>query len=122
MKLGRTGWYWSGKKIHGIEIPREYLEAERGVQTEGMIVVAVKKRTIMDVFAAPAGQIVEASEKKPGRFDFNCKENGNCLIVKEIPGMTLNKIATIPYGKEEMEGDKRIREFKRIIRGALTKS
>lgn len=117
-ETGKNWWVLVGEEDPWHEIPKEFIMAERNAQTVGMIVVAVKKRTIIDVFAAPTGKIIRANKQKSGDYEFNLREKEKSLIIKEIPDMILKQIFSISYDNDDLEQDRKIIELKKIWTGA----
>jgi len=104
-KSDRNWWIIGGTGLwHGI--PEEMLEAElRSPSKEGMIVVAERQRTTIEVFVGPVGQLCKARDQlsrgrggKEGdyQYHFNCEVTGDRMRIKEVPAVTLKKTISIP--------------------------
>jgi len=112
---GRGGW-------HGI--PKEMIEDELQTPTEGMLVIAERRRSTIEVFAGPVHQLCNAKGKLHPSLDarnytFNCRIHGDYMTVIEVPGFILRKILSTPYGEEEKEQDKQSQKIVNEVEKAL---
>ena len=108
-------------------IPEDVIEHEKQQDSDrcGVICVALQKDAAIDVFRGPISQFVRSIEERKinlgtrRHYHFNCGIKGNKMIVKEDYTVVMDKIRTIPYGKEEkeqnIEYNQKQAEFKRII-------
>ena len=105
-KSGRNWWVLGGRGTwHGI--PEEMMEDERRAQVEGVLVIAYKRLTGIDVFEGPLGPLLSASNELPRAtqpprdYKFNVKVSGTRLQCTEVPNLVLDRLATIPYSAED---------------------
>ena len=91
---GRNWWVLDGIDTwHGI--PEEMMEDERRTQVEGVLVIAYKKLTSIDVFKGPLGPLVSASNGLPGatqpgsQYHFNVKPSRTRMRCIEVPKVVL---------------------------------
>ena len=119
---GRNWWVLGGIGTwHGI--PEEMMEDEKCSQVEGVLVIADKKLTSIDVFRGPLGPLVSASNElpratqPPREYKFNVKVSGNRMRCIEVPDAVLARIDTIPYSAEDRERDGRLNEFRKLVSG-----
>lgn len=112
---GRNWWVLGGRELwHGI--PEEMMEHEKCSEVEGMLVIAYKKLTCIDVFKGPLGPLVSASNEHPRRtYNFDVKASGAHMQCKEAPKLVLAKFATIPYSTEDRERDRKLNEFQKSV-------
>ncbi len=108
---GKDWWVLGGYGTwHGV--PREMIEAELRDPTEGMLVIAERKHSTIEVFDGPVHQLCKAKDKlhlssDARNYTFNCKIHGNYMkVVEVVPEFILRKRFSISYGEEEKERDK----------------
>ena len=117
---GKSWWVLGGIGTwHGI--PEEMMEDERRAQVEGVLVIAVKKSTGIDVFNGPLGPLVNASNElsrgtqPAGDYYFNVEVRGTHMRCIEVPNLVLARFATIPYSAEDRERDRKLNEFQKSV-------
>jgi len=96
------------------------MEYEKEAQVEGMLVVAEKKRTSLEMFVGPLRQLVGSRNKlsrnkKTGAYLFNVKVRGDLMQCVEAPAVVLNRIASIPHFDEDRDQVRRVNEFEKAI-------
>ena len=105
---GKSWWILGGQGFQGI--PGEMVEDETQVHSDGMLVIAQRKKTYMEVFSASLRRFVSArdmlSRDKGGDYKFNVEVNGDVLFVvgrdkAVLPGVGLKKITEFPYSEWE---------------------
>ena len=120
-KSGRTWWVLGGRDDwHGI--PEEMMDHEEQAENEGILVIAQKKYTEIEMFAGPLTPFISAKKKlysakqRDGSYQYHLtvQTKGTYLLCIQTPGVTLNKFRTITYSSEEKERDKKIGELKKI--------
>ena len=117
---GRNWWVLGGIGTWH-DIPEEMMEDERRTQVEGVLVIAYKKLTSIDVFKGPLGPLVSASNELPGatqprsKYNLNVKVSGTCMRCIEVPNVVLARFATNPYSAEDKTRDRRLAEFCKTI-------
>lgn len=109
-EAGRNFWILGGYgEWHGI--PEEMMDAEISAPTEGILVVAVRKKNSMEIFAGSVGNLYKGREKlyrakkTTADYQFTYKVRGNHLIVEQLPGFSLEKIGALPYEENEKKKD-----------------
>ena len=118
---GRTWWILGGvADWHGI--PKEMMEHEKEAQREGMLVIAEKKRTSMEVFVGPLNQLVSSRDKlfqteKTGVYQFTVKIKGDLMQCAQAPSVVLERITRILHSDEDRERERRVKEASRMIAG-----
>lgn len=123
---GRNYWVLGGTgSWHGI--PEEMMEAElRSSAKEGMIVIAERRVTTIEVFAGLAEPLCDArnrlSRASDGSYKFNCRVRENHLQINEVPTCMLERFASISYGGEEKERDRRLRKAEELLAGMSTEN
>ena len=117
---GKDWWVLGGyEDWHGI--PREMIEAELQAPTEGMLVIAERRRSTIEVFDGPVHQLCKAKDKlhlssDTQNYTFNCKIHGDYMkVVEVVPEFILRKRFSISYGEDEKERDKQLHEVKKIL-------
>ena len=115
---GRTWWVLGGVgDWHGI--PKDMWELERSAQTEGMLVIAEKKRTALEVFVGPVRQLVGSIDKlrpdKNGARHFTVRVRGDHIRCDQVPGVVLERLLSIPHSDEDRERERRTREATKTI-------
>lgn len=109
-KAGRNYWVLGGYgEWHGI--PEEMVDAEIAAPMDGVLVIAVRKKASMDVFAGSVGELVKGrgklyrARKTTGDYQFTYRAGGSHLIVDQLPGFSLEQIGALPYEADEKEKD-----------------
>ena len=117
---GRNWWVLGGLGAwHGI--PEEMMENERRAQVEGVLVIAYKKHTSIDVFKGPLGRLVSASNELPRAtqpprdYKFNVEVSGTRMRCTGVPNLVLDRLTTIPYSAEDRERDRALNEFRKSV-------
>lgn len=115
----RTFWVFGGyEDWHGI--PAEMLEAEEKRNAEGILVVAKRGRTKIDIYTGPLLPLIKnkkrLSHTQKGEYQFNIRIIGNSLTIHEVPGLHLSALGTASYPMEEKASDKAVEKVETIIR------
>ena len=115
---GKTYWIFGGyEDWHGI--PPEMMEAEEKCSDEGLLVVAKRNKSSIDIFCGPLRQLIthkrELLHTTKGDFQFNIRIKGNRLYIKEVSDLTLNKLGAATYTGEEKETDKKLDEVTALL-------
>lgn len=116
---GKSYWVIGGyENWHGI--PPDMLTEEKKRSTNGILVVAKRYTSKIDIFIGSLQQLVDndsfLSHTQNGDFQFNIDIRGDRLLVKEIDGLTLTKLGASTYSQEEKEKDIKNIKVKGIIR------
>jgi hypothetical protein len=115
---GKTYWVLGGyDDWHGI--PLEMMEEEDRRSTNGVLVVAKRYKTQIDIYFGPLQPLIRnkdmLSHTENGDFQFNINLHGNHLFIKEVKGLSLAKLGEAPYSGEEKDSDKKIQDFKAML-------
>ena len=109
-EAGRNYWVLGGYgEWHGI--PEEMMDAEIKSPTEGMLVIAVRKKASMEVFAGGVGGLINGrvklcrAKKTTGDYQFTYRVIGDHLIVEQLPSFSLERIDVLSYEVDEKEKD-----------------
>ena len=94
---GKSYWVLGGyEDWHGIT--SEMLEEERRRSTEGVLIVAKRRKSTIDMFYGPLQTLIanhsKLSHKKDGDYQFNVAICGNFMTIREILGFTLKKLGS----------------------------
>ena len=98
-------------------MPEEMMEDERQTQIEGMLVVAQKKRTCIELFSGPLRLIVDKRDKlyraarSTGDYQFTIKSHGDHLRCVQIPNFVLKRFDSIPWSARDRERNKKDEEI-----------
>ena len=124
---GRNWWVLGGsqnrRQEHWHGVPEEMMKDERRAQVEGVLVIADKKSTRIDVFEGPLGGLASASDElplpratqPPRDYKFNVKVRGTRMRCIEVPSVVSDWVLTIPYSAEERERDRALNEFRKTV-------
>lgn len=115
----RTFWVFGGyDDWHGI--PAEMMEAEEKCNAEGILVVAKRGRTRIDIYTGQLLPLIKnkksLSHTQKGEYQFNIRIKGNCLTINEVPGLHLTALGTTSYSVEDKNSDKAVEKAGAIIR------
>lgn len=115
----RTFWVFGGyEDWHGI--PAEMMEAEEKRNAEGILVVAKRGRTRIDIYTGTLLPLIKnkkrLSHTQKGEYQFNIRLRGNSLIIHEVPELHLSALGTASYPIEEKASDKAVEKVETIIR------
>jgi hypothetical protein len=115
----RTFWVFGGyEDWHGI--PAEMMEAEEKRNAEGILVVAKRVRTKIDIYTGPLLPLIiskkSLSHTQKDEYQFNIRIRGNSLSIHEVPGLHLSALGTASYPMEEKASDKAVEKVETIIR------
>jgi hypothetical protein len=104
---------------HGI--PPDMMAEEKKRSTNGILVVAKRYTSRIDIFIGSLQKLVDnenfLSHTQNGDFQFNIDIRGDHLFVKEVDGLTLIRLGGSTYSQEDKEIDSKDIELKGIIRG-----
>jgi hypothetical protein len=115
----RTFWIFGGyEDWHGI--PAEMMEAEEKRNVDGILVVAKRGRTRIDIYTGPLLPLIKnkksLSHTQKGEYQFNIRLRGNSLTIHEVPELHLSALGTASYPTEEKASDKAFEKVETIIR------
>ncbi len=103
---GNNWWVLVGTgSWHGI--PDDMIKAECQDQTEGKLVVGVCGHTGIKVFSISLKPIIEAKDKlylvrlaNGYQCQFNCEDKGTHMLIKEIPGLSMEYLDAVPFNRQ----------------------
>lgn len=114
---GRNWWILGGLETwHGI--PEEMMEHEKCSEVEGLLVIAYKKLTKIEVFKGPLGPLVSARDELPRsaqQFHFDVEVSGTRMRCIQAPNVVLDRLDTIPYSAEDRERERNLNEFRNSV-------
>lgn len=117
---GKNWWILGGKDDwHGI--PKEMMEDEEArCDGDGMLIIAQRKHTCLDVFSGLLHRLVNERDKlsrvrSTGDYQFVVRVSGDRLLCDRAPNVVLEKFATIPYTEEDKEQDKNRHEVVKAL-------
>ena len=114
---GRNWWVLGGLETwHGI--PEEMMEHEKCSVVEGLLVIAYKKRTKIEVFKGQLGPLVSTRDELPRsaqQFHFDVEVSGTRMRCIQAPDVVLDRLATIPYSAKDRERDRTLNEFQKSV-------
>ena len=116
---GKAWWVLGGiGDWHGIA--EEMMEREKEAPIEGMLVIAEKKRTSIEVFAGPLNQLVSSRDelfrtKETGAYQFTVKVRGDLMQCVQAPAVVLERILSIPHSDADRERERRTGEASKMI-------
>ena len=114
-------WCVLGGKDDWHGMPEEMMEDERQAQIEGMLVVAQKKYTCIELFSGPLRPIVDERDKlyraarSTGDYQFTIKSYGDDLRCAQITNAVLKRFDTIPWSAGDRERDKRMKKLHKLV-------
>lgn len=116
---GRTFWVLGGyQNWHGI--PPDMLKEEKRKSTNGVLVVAKRDISKIDIYSGSLQKLVEnethLSHTQNGDFQFNIDIRGDRLIIKEVPELVLSRIGAPTYEIKEKDEDKKFQRMKEAFR------
>ena len=95
--------YWHG-------IPSEMMESEVQAKDNATLIIAVRKKTGIDIFIGSVGPFVSGrnflSRNAKGDYQFHLEERGWELFPKELPGTKLILLSTVDYSLESKDTDR----------------
>jgi len=114
----RSFWVFGGyEDWHGI--PAEMMEAEEKRNADGILIVAKRGRTRIDIYSGPLLLLIKnkksLAHSQKGEYQFNIRLRGNSLTINEVPGLHLTALGTASYPTEEKATDKAFEEVEAII-------
>ena len=114
---GRNWWVLGGLGTwHGI--PEGMMEHEKCSEMEGLLVIAYKKLTKIEVFKGPLGPLVSARDELPRsaqQFHFDVEVSGTHMRCIQAPNVVLDRLDTIPYSAEDRERERKLNEFRKSV-------
>lgn len=92
---GRSYWIFGGyEDWHGIKA--DMLKDEQKRPTDGVLVVAKRHRTSIDIFIGKLQPLIDnqrdLAHTQAGDYQFNVVIRGNVMTIKEVPDLTLRKL------------------------------
>lgn len=94
-RAGKSYWVFGGyEDWHGIKA--DMLKDEQKRSTDGVLVVAKRHRTSIDIFYGRLQPLIEnhrdLAHTQTGDYQFNVAIRGNVMSIKEVPSLTLRKL------------------------------
>ena len=92
---GKSYWIFGGyEDWHGIKA--DMLKDEQKRSTDGVLVVAKRHRTSIDIFIGKLQPLIDnqrdLAHTQTGDYQFNVVVRGNVMTIREISGLTLRKL------------------------------
>ena len=92
---GKSYWVFGGyDDWHGIT--SDMLQEEQTRATDGVLVVAKRHKSAIDIFSGPLKPLIancrDLSHTQAGDYQFNISIRGNSMTIKEVPVLTLRKL------------------------------
>ncbi|MHB8309091.1 hypothetical protein [Metallibacterium sp.] len=92
---GKSYWVLGGyEDWHGIT--SDMLKKEQRRATDGVLVVAKRHKSTIDIFSGPLQPLIanyrDLSHTQTGDYQFNVAIRGNSMTIKEVQGLTLRKL------------------------------
>ncbi len=118
---GRNWWVLGGSDgWHGL--PEEMMRDAQQNQNEGMLVIAWKEGTRIDVFVGPLGPLVDARgrlsrSETTKDYQFTVETHGEWLRCRKVPNLALKKIDTFTYSADDREQDRNRNEARKLLEG-----
>ena len=121
---GHSYWILGGYgEWHGL--PEDMMDAEVSSPSDGFIVIAMRQRSVMEIFIGPLAPLVAArpklyrASKTTGDYQFTFKKRGACLIINQVPSASLSDLTGLSFDDTEKDSLKRFQEVEKLI-GALS--
>lgn len=94
---GKSYWVFGGyEDWHGIT--SDMLKEEQRRATDGVLVVAKRHKSTIDIFTGPLEPLIansrDLSHTQTGDYQFNITTRGKFIIIKEVPTLTLRSLGT----------------------------
>lgn len=94
---GKSYWVLGGyEDWHGIT--SDMLKEEQRRDTDGVLVVAKRHKSTIDIFSGPLPPLIanyrDLSHTQAGDYQFNVAVRGNSMTIKEVQGLTLRRLGT----------------------------
>lgn len=106
---GNRYWVFGGYG-HWHGIPSEMLDIELSGHGEATLVIAIRKKTTIDVYTGTSSTLVLGrsllSKGKNGDYKFNVVEGNGRLFIREIPSASLSLLSTIHYSVAQKADDR----------------
>ena len=92
---GKSYWVFGGyEDWHGIS--SEMLKEEQARATDGVLVVAKRHKSTIDIYIGALKPLIanshDLSHTQTGDFQFNIAVRGSSITIKEVPALTLKKL------------------------------
>ena len=94
---GKSYWVFGGyDDWHGIT--SDMLKEEQERATDGVLVVAKRHKSTIDIFTGPLRPLIvnsrDLSHTQTGDYQFHIAARGNSITIKEVPTLTLKRLGT----------------------------
>ena len=107
---------------HGV--PEEMMEYEIQARSEGMLVVAQKKRTYIEAFSGPLRPLFSARDKlyraaQPNggyQYQFTVQVSRDRLLCVQAQNVVLERFTAIPWSAEDKEQARAMNELEKIVK------
>jgi hypothetical protein len=92
---GKSYWVFGGyEDWHGIS--SEMLQEEQERASDGVLVVAKRHKSTIDIYIGALEPLIanshDLSHTQTGDYQFNIAVRGSSITIKEVPGLTLEKL------------------------------
>ena len=119
-RSGRNYWVLGGyADWHGI--PEEMMDAEVADPSGGFVVIAMRRKSDMEIFLGPLAPLVAARRKlsranqSTGDYQFTFRRRGSHLLLDKDVSVTLSSLASFSFDETEMEATKRVEEAGKLF-------
>ena len=117
---GRNYWVLGGyADWHGI--PEEMMDAEIADPSGGLVVIAMRRQSDMEIFLGPLAPLVAARRKlsranqSSGDYQFTFRRRGGHLFVDQDSSVTLSSLVSFSFDETEKESAKRVEETMKLF-------
>lgn len=117
-EVGVSYWVFGGyENWHGI--PPDMMQAEAESDSDGVLVIAKRKKNEISIFSGPLRPLVNNQDglahTKRGDFQFNVRILGRHMFIAEVPDLVLTELGEASYTDHDKVGDKRVAEIKALM-------
>lgn len=117
---GSSFWVLGGYgQWHGI--PEKMMDAEVSSPSGGFIVIAMRRKSTMEIFIGPVAPLVSArarlrrASKTTGDYQFTLKKRGGHLVVEQAPNVNLTELTRFSFDESEKDSVARYRGAEKLI-------
>ena len=112
-EAGHSYWVLGSSKAEWQGIPEEMMNAEVSNPSDGFIVIAIRQRSIMEIFVGPVAPLVAARAKLSRSKDnaaylYTFTRRGADLFIDQVRRATLSYLTEFPFNETEKDSAKRL--------------